>query len=115
MPEKGIGLERFAQRSYCRSLEPGAVCPGTALRRQPFRDPREQRGSRSTTLLGLTTLRQTIQHVPSLLTAGRYDGEHVLNEAAARLAVGAVTCPAPQDRVAQRPLRRVVGRLDARD
>jgi hypothetical protein len=73
---------------------------------------REERRGTLTGLLGLEALRHELQDVPPLLAASSRHAQHSLDKPAAPLA----RCPAarlpPQDGVPQRPLRRVVRRLD---
>ena len=56
---------------------------------------------------------QELHHSAALGPVAGDDRQHPFDEAAAAWAVGAVARLPPADRVAQRPLGRVVGRLDA--
>ena len=55
---------------------------------------------------------QELQDIPSLLAAGRRHGQDPLDEPTAPRADRPATRLAPQDGVPQRPLRRVIRRLD---
>src|SRR5262245_20968158 len=78
--------------------------------------PLRQQGGRSRPFKGCAaTAGQVLQHIAALLAASSDHGKNVLNEMAAGRALSPIACLAPLDRVAQRPLRRVVGRLDGLD
>src|SRR5262249_44367418 len=64
---------------------------------------------------GLEATGQVLQGVDPLLPAGRHHREHPLDEPAAPLTGRPAARLAPQDGVPQRPLRRVVRRLDPPD
>ena len=57
-------------------------------------------------------LDEELQGVSSLLSAGFDNAEQCLDEAAARRALGSEAELRPDDRVTQRSLGRIVGRLD---
>jgi hypothetical protein len=64
---------------------------------------------------GLMTGGEVLQCVPPLLAAGRHHRQHPLHEPAPRVALGPATGLAPDHRMPQRPLRRVIRRVHAHD
>src|SRR5512135_441750 len=58
---------------------------------------------------------EVLQYVPALLAAGRHHRQHSLHERAPRVALGPATGLAPDHRMPQRTLCRVVRRIDSLD
>src|SRR5262249_30451818 len=73
----------------CFSLIGGPVPDGRspALRRRPFLYLGDQREGRNATPLRPTTFSQVSEYAPTLLTAGGYDSEDILDETASGLAI----------------------------
>ncbi len=66
-------------------------------------------------MLGLEARCQVLQHVTALLPAGRDHAQRPLHEPAPSLAIRTAADPSPDHRESQRPLRRVIRRLDPFD
>ena len=66
-------------------------------------------------MFGLEAGRRVFQHIAALPPAGRHHAQRSLHEPAPSHAIGTAADPSPDHRESQRPLRRVVRRLDPLD